>query len=488
MSAQPLKVLYVSTEVEPYAKTGGLADVAGSLPRALASAGMDIAIVMPSYKFIAEGTYVTDFPVPIQNRMETAIIRQSSIKATSDPNDSVEVPVFFIDNHHYFYRDNIYGYADDGDRWGFFSRALLELIKHIDFYPDVLHFNDWQAGPAAAMLKEEYQNKEGYKSIASVLTVHNLKYQGIFGRPMLDFLGLSDSLFDPEKMEFYGQINFLKGGIVYADLVNTVSPTYAEEIKTEAYGEQLDGLLRKREAHLFGILNGINTDQYNPGTDPYLSHHFSAEYVEGKKQVKADLQKELGLPVNNAPLLGLVSRLVDQKGLDLIGHIAHDILQKGAQLVVVGEGDPFYENMFRQFEQDYPEQVRAFIGFNKSLAQRVYGASDFFLMPSRYEPCGLGQMIAFRYGSIPIVRATGGLADTVFDYDQDAEKGNGFVFHNYEAAELLDAVNRSLRLYENKQDWNKLVRHVMTLDFSWERSAKDYMAFYRRALQKVGRQ
>ncbi|QGG47128.1 glycogen synthase [Heliorestis convoluta] len=487
MTAQPLKVLYLSTEVEPFAKTGGLADVAGSLPRALAAAGVEIAIAMPRYKFIEEGTYVTDFPVPMKDRIETAIVRQSSIKATSNPDDSLEVPVFFIDNYHYFYRDNIYGYADDGDRWGFFSRAVLEMLEPIDFIPDIIHFNDWQLGPAAVMLKEQYGHRKGYDAIASVLTIHNLKYQGLFGPAMLDFLGLPGEIFHVDKAEFYGQVNFLKAGIVYADLINTVSPTYAEEIKTAQYGEQLEGLLKSREGQLFGILNGINIDQYNAGTDPYLPHHFSPDYIEGKKQVKKSLQQELGLPVSDVPLLGVVSRLVDQKGFDLIGQIAHALLQKGLQIVVVGEGDPYYENLFRHLEESFPEQVRAYIGFNKPLAQRVYGGSDLFLMPSRYEPCGLGQMIAFRYGSVPIVRATGGLADTVFDYDQNREKGNGFVFKDYESSALLDAIERSLRLYEQKNDWNKLVRHLMTLDFSWARSAGDYMAFYRRALQRVGR-
>ncbi|MZP31439.1 glycosyltransferase [Heliobacterium undosum] len=480
MTEQPLKVLFVSAEVVPFAKAGGLADVAGSLPRALASLGVDVRVAMPRHGQIPRGAYVTDYMVEVDARKETAVIREGRIEALPG---GKPVPVYFIDNYQYFGRENIYGYSDDGERWGFFSRALLEMLEPIDFIPDILHFNDWQCGPAIALLKEEYRHHPAYRRIASVLTVHNLEYQGHFGRDILRFIGLRQDLFRPDALEFYGQVNYMKAGLVFADLINTVSRTYAEEIQTGEYGWGLEGLLRLRHSDLFGIVNGIDVEVYDPATDPHIPHHYSADNMDGKKRNKAELQRQFGLPVSDAPLLGLVHRLVDQKGIDLFEGIEEALFQEELQLVVVGQGDPRYEGLFRRLKQHFPEKVGLFIGFDSPLAQRVYAGSDFFLMPSRFEPCGLGQLIAFRYGAIPIVRSTGGLADTVTD--ARFPNGNGVVFETYQPDHFLEAIRRGLDLYRQKERWQQLVSRVMRLDHSWRRSADEYMQLYGRARRKV---
>ncbi|MTV49157.1 glycogen synthase GlgA [Heliobacillus mobilis] len=482
MNGQALKVLYVSAEVAPFAKTGGLADVAGSLPRALAALGVDVRVVMPRHKSIPQGPYVCDYPVKIDNRTETAVVREGKIDKLSTPGGR-PVPVYFIDNYQYFSRDEVYGYADDGERWAFFCRAFLALTDKIKFYPDVIHLNDWQCGPAAVMLKKEYRRSAFYRHTASLITIHNLEYQGHFGRDMLPFMGLSDDLFHPNAMEFFGRVNFLKGGLLFADLINTVSRTYAKEIQTAEHGWGLEGVLRNRRDDLFGIVNGIDDEHFNPSTDPYIEHHYSAKDIEPKKKDKENLQREFHLPVKDVPLFGLVSRLVDQKGLNLFNEIGEELLKEDLQLVVVGQGDPRYENMFRSFHQKYPEKVGLYTGFNAPLAQRVYAGSDFFLMPSRFEPCGLGQLISFRYGTIPIVRATGGLADTVIDIDQPI--GSGFVFEEYDPEKLLEAIRRALRHYREKEAHRQLVKQVMELDFSWHHSAQEYMNLYEKAIQKV---
>lgn len=484
MGVQPLKVLYVATEVVPFAKTGGLADVAGSLPKGLAALGLDVRIAMPKYKDIQADSYLIDFPVRVNGRLETAVIRQGEIETEAKHGRS-HVPVYFVDNYQYFQRNDLYGYPDDGERWAFFSRALLEMINKIDFVPDILHLNDWQVGPAAAMMQAEYRKLSRYRHIAVVITVHNLKYQGLFGRDILRVLKLQDDLFRPEALEFYGQVNFLKAGLVFSDVINTVSPTYAKEIRTREFGEGLDGVLRNREDDLFGIINGIDTHQFNPATDPFIPYRYSADDWAAKGRNKSELQRELGLPVKDVPIFGLVSRLVEQKGLDLITQISEDMMREDLQFVILGQGDPRYEAMFRLLKKCYPEKVGVHIGFDAPLAQRVYAGSDLFLMPSRFEPCGLGQLISLRYGTIPIVRLTGGLADTIIDYDSDEQHGNGFIFVRYEAAELMNAIQRGLKLYQNRDQWLQLVKYVMGLDFSWQKSAMEYASMYRKAREKV---
>jgi starch synthase len=487
-----LRILIVSSEVAPFAKVGGLADVAGSLPKALATLGEgelanDVRVAMPRYRRIANAKYLTDFPLVLGPRQETAIIRESFIEAKLGEAHAL-VPVYFVDNYHYFNRDGIYAYGDDAERFSFFSRAVLEMLPRLDFQPDVIHCNDWQTGPVPFLLKVGYapRNPGFYGRIAAVYTIHNLQYQGTFDKSVLPLLGVGEEWFHPGALEFWGQVNFMKAGLIYADVLNTVSRTYAQEIQTPEYGERLEGVLQARRKDLFGIVNGINYHEFNPRTDPRLVANYDRDFLGAKKENKSELQREMGLPVRDVPVIGLVSRLVSQKGLDILGEAMDRLLSDDLQFIALGAGDPHYEGLFRGLAERYPERCAVQVGFNGVLAQRIYAGSDFFLMPSRFEPCGLGQLIAMRYGTIPLVRATGGLADTVHDVSQNPEAGNGFVFTEYSAGALLDAVRRALALYRQQPiAWAQLVRRVMEADYSWSKSAASYVELYQRALAKV---
>lgn len=493
MFDRPLKILLVSSEVSPFAKTGGLADVAGSLPKALATAGgnvyggNDVRIAMPHYKQIEGAGYLTDYPVAFGGRTETAIVRQASIEAQY-LNEHRQVPVYMIDNHHYFYRDGIYMYKDDDQRFTFFCLALLELLPRLGWQPDVIHCNDWQTGPIPFFIRTRYAGNDFYSRTATVFTIHNLQYQGNFPPQALEYLGVGMDYFTPDRLEFYGSVSYMKMGIGYADVINTVSRTYASEIQRPDLGERMDGLLRKRAADLYGITNGINYHEFNPEKDPRIIRNYNSSSIENKKENKFALQKEVGLPVREVPVLGLVSRLVDQKGLDLIAKIMADLMELDIQFVLLGSGDPYYEDLFRSFNQTYKGKMTAVIGFNTVLAQRIYAGTDIFLMPSRFEPCGLGQLISMRYGTIPVVRATGGLADTVNDYNPVTGAGNGFVFSEYNGRALYDAISRALKLYtQNPGAWRRLVRTAMEIDYSWARSAMEYLQLYREAIKKIER-
>lgn len=477
-----LKILFVSSEVAPFAKTGGLADVAGSLPRAIAEKGHDVRIVMPRYKYIdcpMETRF--DFPVMMKGRKETAIIRESYLE-TSYGKGMARVPVYFIDNYQYFDRDSLYCFFDEAERFAFFCRAVLEMLPGLEFKPDVIHCNDWQTGPIPALLKEQYGIIPFYQDIATVLTIHNLHYQGNYPKDCLELLGFSDEYYHPDRLEFYGDVSFLKAGLVYADIINAVSKTYAREIKTPEYGERLDGLLRKRSLDLYGIVNGINCEEYDPWTDPVIAANYNFESIDRKKENKRFLQKTLGLPAADVPVFGLISRLVDQKGLDLLEDIFDDLMQMDVQLAVLGTGDIRYEKLFRAMSRQYPAKVAAHIGFDTVLAQQIYAGCDLFLMPSRFEPCGLGQLIALRYGTVPVARKTGGLADTVVDYDPGKQKGNGFVFVEYRPEGLLDAIRRALIMYSRPDLWHAMVRSAMQMDFSWPVSAGEYVKLYQTAI------
>ncbi len=482
MTLKKLKVLFVSAEVSPFAKTGGLADVSGSLPGALAVEGNDVRVVMPRYRQInAEMKYKADFPVTIRGRSETCIIREGKLKY-GEVGMPVSVPVYFIDSYAYFDRDGIYCFHDDGDRYAFFCKAVLQMLPKIGFKPDVIHCNDWHSGPICMLLKELYADDLYYKDIASLFTIHNLQYQGNFPADFTEVFGLPGEVFTPEKAEFYGSFSFMKTGIVYSDKVNTVSEKYAQEIQTPEYGENMEGILKARKKDLSGIVNGISYEEFNPETDKTIYKNFGLDSIEGKKENKAGLQKEMGLPVRNVPLLGIVSRLSGQKGLDLILQRAKDLFKNDLQFVLLGTGDPFYEERFKSLMNEYPEKISVRITFSADLAQKIYAGCDMFLMPSRYEPCGLGQIISLRYGTIPIVRATGGLAETITDYDADNKHGNGFSFTEFNAESFLDAVNRALKTYKDKDKWTELVRHALTSDYSWERSASKYLELYKAAL------
>ena len=480
-----MRILFVSAEMSPFAKTGGLADVAGSLPKALAELGHDVRVVMPKYRMIRDNLrYVSDFPVRIDQSIETCIIRQTEIPYAWK-NMKRNLKVYFTDSYRFFDRDGIYGHFDDAERFVFFCKAVLDMLPHINFKPDVIHCNDWHTGPVCLLLKEKYQWNDFYKDIATLFTIHNLEYQGHFSSHVVRLLNCDYDIFIPEKTEFYGMFNFMKAGLVYADTISTVSKVYAEEIKTPQYGERLEGLLQKRSEDLFGIVNGIDYEQFSPQTDKNIAKNYGIDNLDDKKANKTALQREMGLPCRNVPLIGLISRLSGQKGLNLIIDRIDDMLAKDIQFVLLGTGDEYYHEQFRAIASRYPKKIAVNLGFNAKLAQMIYAGSDMFLMPSRFEPCGLGQIISLRYGTIPIVRATGGLAETITDYDTDKEHGNGFSFEEFSSDAMLNAIDRAVYVYNDCPDvWKALVRRAMEMDFSWDSSAKKYEELYKHTIEK----
>lgn len=473
-----LKVLYVASEAVPFVKTGGLADVAGSLPKELKQKGVDVRVVIPKYSGIKE---------EYRNNMEHIYDGEINVSWRKkylgiDRYDYKDVPFYFIDNQEYFYREGYYGYPDDVERFTFFCRAVLEMLPHIDFWPDVIHMNDWQTGLISVYLKLEHNKDVRYNKIKTVYTIHNLKYQGRFWKGYLpDVLGLDWKYFNNGDLEYFDDINFMKGAIVYSDKVTTVSRSYAKEIQDPYYGEGLEGMLQKRDADLSGIINGLDYEDYNPETDKYIFKNFDVHNaIAAKGNNKEALQKKLGLPVNRKiPMIGMVTRLVEAKGLDLVTRILDELLEyENVQFVILGTGDRQYEDWFKGLVWRYPKKVSANIFFNNELAHQIYAASDLFLMPSQYEPCGIGQLIALRYGTVPIVRATGGLKDTVEAYNNYTQTGNGFSFNNYNAHELLFSIKRAIDGIADEGKHIHLVENAMTADYSWEESAKQYKELY----------
>lgn len=469
------KVLFVSSEASPFAKTGGLGDVAGALPYALKSLGVDVRVVMPKYKcipneYMDKTSIIDEYPIYLDWRKQTASIHQYEDVLS----------IYFISNDHYFERENLYGYEDDHERFAFFCKAVLEMLPRIGFLPDVIHCNDWQTGPICILLKEKYNKDSFYSSISTLYTIHNIQYQGVFDREALNFFGLSDWYFNPERMEYYGNISYMKAGLLYSDGINTVSNTYAEEIKTPQYGYGMEGVLQKRDEVLSGIVNGIDYEEYNPKTDERLYMPYSKETIEFKRENKKLLQKEMGLPPVDVPLIGIVSRLVDQKGFNLIGEKLEDLMKEDIQLIVLGTGQEKYEKLFTYMEDIFPQKVKANILFNLDLAQKIYGGSDLFLMPSLFEPCGLGQLISLRYGTIPIVRKTGGLADTISPFDEENRTGNGFVFSDYNSDQMIEEIKRAINIYKNKDSWDALVQNAINSNYSWEDSATKYIGLYKK--------
>lgn len=470
-----MKVLFVAAEGVPFCKTGGLADVIGSLPRELKSQGVEVAVMMPKYKGIA-GKFQQEMELIDTCTVKLGWRRQYCGVQSLKHNG---VPFYFLDNEYYFKRPGYYGYFDDAERFAFFNRAVLEALAVIDFKPDVIHCHDWHTGMVPVFLTQ-YRDKPGYEQIRTVFTIHNLKYQGVFPNSIMqDLLNLGWEHFHTDGIEFHNNVSFMKGGLNYSDRLTTVSPTYAEEIQIPYYGCNLDGVLRKRGGQIQGILNGIDYDEWNPLTDPYIDTHYRTGACRKKRQNKLKLQEELNLPVSEEiPMLGMITRLVDQKGLDLVAHVIEEILALDIQLVVLGTGEMHYENMFRDLAYRYPEKVSANILFDNGLAHKIYAASDLFLMPSQFEPCGLGQLIALRYGSLPIVRETGGLKDTVVPFDEETSEGTGFTFANYNAHEMLFKIEEAVELYKDKRLWMNLVRNAMKQDFSWKSSANQYIELY----------
>lgn len=477
-----MNILLISSEVAPFAKSGGLADVAGALPRALRRLGHDVRIVLPCYRTVRQRFSLAETGIRIEAAVDGRPQRPEVRQASLD-----DVPVYLVDHPRYFDRDGLYGtaagdYPDNAERFGFFCRAVLELPRLLDWRPDVLHCNDWQSALVPVLLRTARRDDPFFAVTGSLLTIHNLGYQGLFPAGMIDTLGLDPRLFTPAALEYWGQVSFLKGGAVFADRVNTVSESYCLETLTPEYGFGFEGILRARGAAYSGILNGLDERQWDPATDAALAQTYSAEDLAGKAACKRALQRELGLAVDpGVPLAAMVTRLDTQKGLDLVEAAWEGLLERRLQLVLLGTGEEKHMRFFAGVRGHHRSQVSIHLEFDDALSRRIYAASDLFLMPSRYEPCGLGQLIALRYGSIPVVRRTGGLADTVLDPAEDAAAANGFTFGEPSPLSLLVALDRALGLYRQPQGWLAMVGRGIRQDFSWDRSAQRYLELYRQA-------
>jgi starch synthase len=471
-----VKVLFAVSECVPFVKTGGLADVAGALPKELKKLGTEVHVMLPNYSLISDEfkqsfQFKTSIEVPVGSMNQYCGIYNMELDG---------ITYHFIDNEYYFHRSSLYGQDDDGERFSFFSKAVLECIPHLDFIPDVIHSHDWHTAMVNFLLKFQYRHQPMYAEIKTVFTIHNLQFQGIFPfEKISELLRLDSQYFNMEQLEFYGDVNFMKGGIVSSDIVTTVSPTYKEEIQFPYFGERLDGLLRKHSDKLVGIVNGIDDSVYNPRVDRDIAVSYDLDTIEGKQENKKVLQKHFGLPEKEStPIIAMVTRLTSQKGLDLVMHVFHEIIQDDVQFILLGSGDHHFENFFNQMTREYPDKVKVYIGFNEALAHQIYAGADLFLMPSQFEPCGLGQLIALQYGTIPIVRETGGLNDTVQSYDESTHIGNGFSFKNLNAHDLLHTVRRALDFYHQNENWSVLIQNAMTQDYSWSQSAKKYNEIY----------
>lgn len=479
---RPLKILVVSAEAVPFAKVGGLADVAGSLPKALRRLGHDARLALPKYGRINEAqfglTQVLDLlPVPAGSDQELASVFESAVEG---------MPAYLIDSDRYFGREEVYGYDDDGERFVFFCRAALEMLKALDWRPDVIHCNDWHTGIIPNWLKTIYKDDPFFADTATVFTIHNLAYQGIFGPELLEFAGLADYglIPHPEHDDLSQVVVLVARGILFADVINAVSERYAQEILTPEYGERLHPILAQRQDRLFGILNGLDYEVWNPATDRDIAVNYDVDSLDRRMENKLALQREAELPLDPEVLLvGMISRLADQKGFDILTEAMDQLVELDLQFVLLGTGDERYQRIFANVAGKYQGQAAVFLKFDPALARRIYAGSDAFLMPSRFEPCGLGQMIAMRYGSVPIVRSTGGLADTVEDYDPTTGQGNGFTFSDYSEEALLAAVRRALEAYHRQDTWRTLRERGMRADFSWEVSAQKYVELYHKALE-----
>lgn len=470
------KILFVASEAVPFASSGGLGDVIGSLPSALVSASggeTDVRVIMPLY-----GSMREEYRASLTKICETYISlswrRQYLGIYKLEKNGVI---YYFLDNEYYFKRPTLYGSYDDGERYAFFCRAVMESLPIIDFFPDVLHAHDWQSALTVIYLKRRYAHEEGYKDIKTVFTIHNIAYQGVYGHEILgDVFDLDNS--DREIVDYSGAINLMKGAIVCADRVSTVSPTYALEILSPRFSNGLHYVLEQNKGKLIGILNGIDTDYYNPETDPELYANFTSGDLSGKAESKKQLQSFVGLKEDpNVPVVAIISRLTGHKGIDIVMLAADEILSNDIQLIVLGQGDYTYENYFWHLADSNKGRVSTLLMYNKEVSKKIYAGADLFLMPSKSEPCGLAQMIASRYGTVPIVRETGGLYDSIKDVG-NSDGGNGFTFANYSAEDLAGAVKRAVTMYGNKEQWIPFVEKVMNVDFSWDKSAVEYIKMY----------
>jgi starch synthase len=488
MARERLRILIMAAEAAPFAKTGGLADVAGALPRALAALGHDVRVLIPKYRGVeahAEPLRLAtgNLRVPLGDRVVEGALFEARSRGG--------VTVYFLAHDPYYDRDGLYGtadgdYGDNCERFVFFCRGGLEAVAALGaagWRPQVIHANDWQTGLVPVYLQTEYRDHPLLGRLATLFTVHNLAYQGVFWHHDMPMTGLGWDLFTPAGIEFYGRLNFLKGGLVFSDLLTTVSRTYAREIRTAAFGNGLEGVLEERSHDLHGVINGIDYEMWNPETDPALPKRYGAGELEGKAICRMALREEMGLAPGPGPIVGMVTRLAGQKGLDLTLDALPAVIATGAQLVILGSGEAHLEEAFTAAAAAHPRQVAVRIGYDDELARRIYGGADVFLMPSRYEPCGLGQLIALRYGAVPIVRRTGGLADTVREVDPARRTGTGFLFDAFTAEALVETVERAAAARRDPVLWAAVVRNAMAEDFSWDASAREYVTLYRKAMK-----
>ncbi len=456
-----MKILFCASEAVPFAKTGGLADVVGALPLALEKEGQEVAISLPAYPSIKEAGQIIS---KLKKDVSFAIFGKN-------------IKVYFIENDKYFKREGLYGdkagdYSDNLDRFSYYSKRTLELLKKINFKPDIIHCHDWQAALIPVYLKSIFKDDSFYKEIKTVFTIHNIGYQGIFPKEEFSKIGIDWSYYNMEMLEFYGRLNLLKGGLVFSDFITTVSDTYSKEIQTEELGFGMEGILSKRSKSVFGIINGLDYNIWNPQNDPYIKVKFSLKNIQDKSLNKEDLQKACNLALKkNIPLLGIVSRLAEQKGVDILLEALEDILNMDLELIILGTGDQKYHKILEKITKKYPGKFSLNLKFDDSLAHKIYAGCDVFIMPSKYEPCGLGQLISLKYGTVPLVYKTGGLADTV-------NQKNGFVFDKYTKDELVKTVVKTAGFFKDQKKWTVLVKSAMACNFSWEESAKKYIKIY----------
>lgn len=480
-----IKVVFLTPEMAPLAKTGGLADVTGALPKYLGrNPRLEVIAIMPFYREVrAKNLNLKQIFTGLEVKWPG---QEKSFSVHEFLADGFRV--YLVDNPRYFDRDYLYStpqgdYPDNGQRFAFFSLAALETLRALSFKPDVIHAHDWQSALSFAYLKHLSHPDRFFSDTRLLFTIHNLAYQGLFPQEILEQVGLPVCLFNPEDLEFYGKVNYLKAGLLYSDAISTVSPTYSQEIQTPEFGCGLDGVLRKRSARLFGILNGIDYHEWNPETDPALPAHYSKNNLAGKSICRMELLRYFNFPVESAwPVVGMVSRLAGQKGFDLLVKSLDELLKKEAYLVILGTGEVEIQNLLLQAQKKYPDRLGLKIAFDDRLARLIYAGSDFFLIPSRYEPCGLTQMYSLRYGTVPVVRSTGGLKDTIFEFDPGTLRGNGFLFKEYESRALLEALSRALAFCRQEPFWSSLVDNALSCNFSWEKSAEDYFQFYSRMI------
>ncbi len=481
-----MKILIATPESVPYVKTGGLADVTGALLTELREVQEDVSLVLPLYAGVSR-----DFKLSRTGKSVTValgeVVETGSIWLSEK---SSQPKAYFIECDSLFGRPDLYGtsygdYPDNALRFAFFSKAVLELCRTMHIRPDIIHCNDWQTALIPLYLKQMYRNDKYLSKTATLFTIHNLGYQGLFNADDMKFTGLGSDYFTSDGLEYYGKLNFMKSGLIYADLISTVSETYAEEIMDKEHGFGLDGLLRKRQDDLYGIVNGLHYKEWDPCVDSFLPSNYTPEDIRGKSKCKKILTQRAGLSDERLPLLGFVGRFSSQKGLDLIYRSAEDLMAIGVNIVMLGRGEHYYQNLFTNMAGQYRGRVSVNIGFEESLAHLIYAGCDFFLMPSQYEPCGLGQLIAMKYGTVPVARKTGGLADTIEDYNTLLSRGTGFLFSDYTPSALQDAVKRAVCIFTDRKRMKKMIADAMHADFSWHGPVGKYLELYRKALRKV---